>query len=347
MGARRFNERLAAYDYAVPKGLIAQQPAAPRDAARLLVFRKKNREVSYDTFKNLAAYLPKGAVLVCNDTKVVPARLIVRKETGGRVEILYVSTRRGLLQILSDRKLAVGGRVRLSPRISFKVSESDGRFYYLKPSFPLARLDQIFEKYGIAPIPPYINHPAASGRRLREQYQAIFAKKSGAIAAPTASLHFTKSLIRKLKTAGIPMRFITLHVGLGTFAPVTDEQLASGTLHTEAYWIDAGTARFLNQAKRQGRPIISVGTTVVRALESAAGTKHRLMKFRGNTALFIRPSYRFKFVDGIVTNFHVPRSSLLMLVSAFVSRNEILSLYRKAIRKKFRLFSFGDGMLLY
>ncbi|OGY89002.1 MAG: tRNA preQ1(34) S-adenosylmethionine ribosyltransferase-isomerase QueA [Candidatus Komeilibacteria bacterium RIFCSPLOWO2_01_FULL_52_15] len=339
--------RLQKYEYSFPPELIAQKPAVPRDAARLLVFKKKEKKIFHDIFKNLAAYLPLGAVLVCNDTKVLPARLIAYKSTGGKVEILYIATVRGLLQVLADRKIAAGSRLALTSRLFFDVAKSDGRFYYLRPLFPPGRLNGILERHGIAPIPPYIRHPEASGKKLREQYQAIFAKKSGAIAAPTASLHFTKRLVTKLGHGGFPIRFITLHVGLGTFAPLTASQLAAGKLHAEQYRIDPVIARFLNEAKKQGRPIIAVGTTVVRALESAADKSGRLKKLQGTADLFIREKYRFRFVDGIITNFHVPRSSLLMLVSSFTGRKQSIALYKTAIQKKYRLFSFGDGMLLY
>ncbi|MBI4090495.1 MAG: tRNA preQ1(34) S-adenosylmethionine ribosyltransferase-isomerase QueA, partial [Candidatus Komeilibacteria bacterium] len=342
--------------YSFPPELIAQTPASPRDAARLLVYRKRDKKVSYDTFKNLSAYLPPRAVLVFNETKVIPARLFVRKETGGPrkrgspgggwVEVLYVATKDGLLQVLSDRKLALRSKVRRTESISFTVTKSDGRFYYLKPSFPVSRLQTVLEKYGAAPVPPYIKHSRKASRRLREQYQTIFAKKIGSIAAPTASFHFTKRLMADLKKGGVGLAFVTLHVGLGTFAPVTDMQLKQGKLHSERYAIDAATARRLRAAKRAGMPIIAVGTTVVRALETAAA-RHPLRASSGETDLFIRPGYRFKFVDGMITNFHVPQSSLTMLVAAFISRKELLSLYRKAIKKKFRFFSFGDGMLLY
>lgn len=336
---------LSQYSYSFPPELIAQKPASPRDAAKLLVYRKKSKKVSYDTFKNLTAYLPKGAVLVFNETKVIPARLFVRKETGGWVEVLYIATKNGSLQVLADRKLALHSQVRLTSRLTFTVAKSDGRFYYLKPSFPLSRLQKVLEKHGAAPVPPYIKHSRKASMRLRKQYQTIFARKYGSVAAPTASLHFTKRLMADLKKHGFGIEFVTLHVGLGTFAPVTEGQIKTKKLHSESYSIDTATARRLNAAKRQGRPIVAVGTTVVRTLESAAA-RHSLRAGSGSTELFIRPGYRFKFVDGIITNFHVPRSSLLMLVSAFALRQEILGLYRRAIAKKFRLFSFGDGMLL-
>ena len=208
-------------------------------------------------------------------------------------------------------------------------------------------MNALFEKYGNAPIPPYIKHTPLSSAELKKQYQTVFAKNSGSIAAPTASLDFTKRLLEKLRKTGISTQFVTLHVGLGTFAPLTEENITQGKLHKERYAIDSKTAAFLNRAKKEGRPIIAVGTTAVRALETASDKKGKLAKLSGETDIFIREGYRFRFTDGIITNFHVPRSSLLMLVSAFVGRERLFELYRKAMKKKFSFFSFGDGMLLY
>jgi S-adenosylmethionine:tRNA ribosyltransferase-isomerase len=218
--------------------------------------------------------------------------------------------------------------------------------YIFKPSFPISRIIAILMRHGTTPIPPYIKHSPLSEKKLRTEYQTVFARVRGSVAAPTASLHMTPRLFRALKKAGHEVRYVTLHVGLGTFAPLTENQLATGKLHTEQYSIAAPTARALNAAKKAGRPIIAVGTTVARTLESAARGTARLTVPRGATDIFIRPGYAFSFVDGLITNFHVPRSSLMMLVAALVGREKILEIYRTAIQKKFRLFSFGDGMLI-
>jgi len=340
---RRLRER---YDYAVPPRAIAQAPASPRDSARLLVLHRSTGSISFDVFRNIGAYLPPRSVLVLNETKVLPARLVVRKETGGLARILYLGNDEKYVSALSDRALRIGSRVFVSPRRSFLVVGRQNETYTLSPSFPASNIESVLHRFGTVPFPPYIANTPLSGKRLRDAYQSVFARRSGSVAAPTASLHFTKRLLRTLERSGVSIRYVTLHVGLGTFLPVREEQLQSGKLHRERFSIDAKTASFLTAAKKSGRPIIAVGTTVTRALESAAKGGGRIVERSGETDLFIREGYRFSFVDGIVTNFHVPKSSLLMLVSAFAGRKRILSAYESAIRDGFRLFSFGDGMLL-
>jgi S-adenosylmethionine:tRNA ribosyltransferase-isomerase len=322
------------YNYDFPKELIAQKPVSPRDAARLLVYNREDESVHYDTFRNLTKYLPKNAVLVFNQTKVIPARFEVKKETGGTATLLYLTKVEDGWKVLSDRKLIVGSRVKIS-NYEFLISKQENQFYFLKGK----NLEKLLEKYGKAPTPPYIKRQGT-----RSEYQTIFAKKLGAVAAPTASLHFTKRLLGKLKARSYQLEFITLHVGMGTFAPLTEKQFTTGKLHEERYEITKATWARIVKAKKQGRPIIAVGTTALRALESGPGKK--------STQLFIRPGYKFGIVDGLITNFHVPRSSLMMLVSALVGlpaqagRKKLLDLYREAIDQKYRLFSFGDGMLV-
>ncbi len=340
------DKTLARYDYAFPARLIAQSPASPRDRSRLLAYDRRTGRTVFARFSDLPRLLPPGAVLVFNETKVWPARLILRKATGGRVVILYVATDGGLLKVMSDRRVPVGSQLRLSGRSSFRVCRHDGKYYFLKPSFPAAKIGRVLERHGLAPLPPYIKTSPLSERDRKEKYQTVFARRPGSVAAPTASLHFTRRLLARLRSRGVAVRFVTLHVGLGTFAPLTEENLRRGRLHTEKFAIDRRTAGFLNAAKRAGRPIVAVGTTVARTLESAAGRGGRLIRLAGDTDIFIRERYKFRFIDGLVTNFHVPRSSLMMLVAALVGREELLELYRRAIAKKFRLFSFGDGMLI-
>lgn len=336
---------LKKYDFVFPESLIAQAPAKPRDSARLLVYDRKKKTTSYDTFARIGDHLPPGSVLVFNQTKVIPARLGVRKETGGKVSLLYIG-HHGLITVMADRKLQVGTLLRLTDKLSFRVMRQDGKYYALRALFPLRDIFKVLETYGTTPIPPYIKHSPLKESMLRQEYQAVFAKMRGSVAAPTASLHFTKPLIARLRKQGIDVRYVTLHVGLGTFAPLTQEHLDRGRLHTEYFSISDPTAKALTRAKKEGRPIVAVGTTVARALESAASLHGTLTAKQGSTNLFVQEGYRWKFVDALVTNFHVPRSSLLMLVSAFVSRLKILQLYRTAIVRRFRLFSFGDGMLL-
>jgi S-adenosylmethionine:tRNA ribosyltransferase-isomerase len=340
---------LAQYDYQIPPELIAQKPASPRDSARLLIYSRKDGKIKFDRFSNLGKYLPKKSVLVFNQTKVVPARLKVTKETGGKAEILYISDDGKLIKAIAGRKLKPGTSVALmSGRTlvqQMKVVKKQGQFYFLQPNFAVAKIKSIMQKYGQTPLPPYIKNSPLTEKQKRKEYQSVFAKTGLSVAAPTASLHFTKKLISQLKKQGIEVKFVTLNVNLGTFAALKNENLKSGKLHLESYEIDKTTATDLNRAKREGKTIIAVGSTVVRTLESAA--KHRqLQKLQGSTDLFIYPPYKFSFVDSLITNFHVPKISLLMLVSAMTGRKKLLDIYQKAISKRFRFFSFGDGMLI-
>ncbi len=341
---------LKKYNYYLPPELIAQSPAKPRDNARLLIYNRRSKKIRFDRFSNLGKYLPNNTVLVFNHTKVWPARLITQKPTGGKVELLYISRDKNLIKVLTNRKLTpktllcfIHGREFKKPTL--RVVKKAGQFYFLKPSFSLSQLPDIIKKYGYTPLPPYIKNSPLTEKQKREQYQSIFAKIGLSVAAPTASLHFTKRLMNNLLKQRIGVKFVRLDVGLGTFAPLREDNLKTGKLHQEFYSIDRETATFLNFAKAQGRPIIAVGTTVARTLESAAADNH-LSKLTGNTDLFIREGYKFKFINGLITNFHVPKSSLLMMVSAFAGRKTILDLYQRAINCRLRFFSFGDGMLL-
>jgi len=338
-------QTIQAYDYAFPETLIAQNPASPRDSAKLLIYDRKNDEVAESTFAHIGEYLPKNAVLVFNQTKVFPARLKVTKPTGGEARILYIATEGDCIRVMSDRKLIVGTNVLIAKDLFLTVVSHDEKQYLLKPSFPIQQLAAVLERYGITPIPPYIKKTPLTESALRKRYQTVFAKHSGSVAAPTASLHFTDRLLKKLQRSGIDIRFVTLHVNIGTFAPLTQEHLDTGALHIEQYEIDKETAAFLNNAKKEGRPIIGVGTTVVRTLESAT-KKGELKNLSDNTSIFIQEGYRFTFIDGMITNFHVPQSSLLMLVAALIGKDKLFELYRLAIKHKFRFFSFGDGMLI-
>lgn len=339
---------LKLYDYKLPPKLIAQQPTLPQDKARLLVFNKINTKLGFSDFIHLPKYLPKNSVLVFNQTKVIPARIVVQKSSGGLARILYISQNNKLIKALSDRKLTVGEWVGIyrHPEKKFKVTKHWQNYYFLKPSFPLSNLRKVLDNYGQTPLPPYIKNSKLTEKQKRTQYQAVFAKQGKSIAAPTASLHFTKRLIKKLKVAGIKIEFVQLDVNLGTFAPLKQQNLQNGKLHSENYNIDTGTAKKLNYYKKSGKKIIAVGTTVARTLESASTNSGQIKKLRGNTALFIYPGYNFKFIDGLITNFHVPKSSLLMLVAALTGRKKLFYIYQRAIQKNFRFFSFGDGMLI-
>ncbi|MDP2932919.1 MAG: tRNA preQ1(34) S-adenosylmethionine ribosyltransferase-isomerase QueA [bacterium] len=340
-----FKTFLKSYDYKLPRELVALVPASPRDSARLLVYRRHSKKIEFATFRNLQTYLPKGAVLVFNETKVLPARFAVRKTTGGKIKLLYLNHHGGRVNVLCERRLEPGARLFVSERKFLTVLNKTGSVYSLTPSFSFTELKKILKVKGETPIPPYLRHTSLNNSQLRKVYQTVFAKSEGSAAAPTASLHFTKLLLKKLRVAGLSSQFVTLHVGLGTFAPLSEQAITTGKLHQEEYSISKNTAAFLNQAKKSGRPIVAVGTTVARTLESAC-VGGKLKKLKGATQLFIREGYRFKFCDGLITNFHVPKSSLLMLVAALVGRKKLLHIYRTAIKNNFRFFSFGDGMLI-
>ena len=349
-----------AYNFEFPESLIAQSPAHPRDSARLLVYDRKNTEVKLDTFKNLLKYLPPKAVIVFNETKVVPARFFAYKSTGGKVELLYTGKTAKAFDALANRSLNVGDVLTVSSAVSspgvrqekigngyqITVAKKLSKGYRFKASFAVPELFSILDRFGITPIPPYIKNNTLAEKKLRGEYQTVFAKTAGSSAAPTASLHFTAGLLSKLKKAGISTEYVTLHVGLGTFAPLTDKHIQTRKLHKEWYEISSATAKRLEDYKKQGRPIIAVGTTVVRTLESAATAAGKLRKLSGETEIFIYPPYTFKFVDSLITNFHVPKSSLMMLVASLIGPKKLLELYAMAVKKKFRLFSFGDGMLI-
>ncbi len=336
------------YNYHLPPELIAKRPASPRDSARLFVYDTTHDEISFDTFLHLDQYLPKDALLILNDAKVVPARAILRKETGGKVEILFLANEwrgEGPIPVLSDRKLTSGMKLYFDSRAHLEVARQEENIFYLLPHFPPDDLFALLNRKGITPIPKYIKQSGLSEKELRKKYQSVFAKHSSSVAAPTASLHFTDRVFQRLKTRGIQNTFITLDVGLGTFAPVSEENLSSGTLHTEFFSVPAATARMVYKQKRAGGPIVAVGTTAARTLESFAKGASS-----GPTNIFIRPPHEFHMTDILITNFHLPNTSLMMLVQAFLehkgAKRNLLYLYDAAIREKFRFYSFGDAMLV-
>jgi len=341
-----FEGILSGYDFTLPPELIAQAPASPRDSARLLVFDRKTGKRDWVIFSDIIRYLPKGSVLVLNKTKVIPARLHLRRDTGGIVAVLSLGIISDRVRVLSSRRLRLGEKLSLGESMSFIVRQAHGKEWLLEPSFPAEELQSILEQYGTMPLPPYIKHSPLSEDELKREYQTVFAKEAGSIAAPTASLHFTDALLRQIEESGITLAYLTLHVHLGTFAKLTEEQWKTGALHEETYEISNDTAATIRKAKAEGRPVIAVGTTVVRTLESAAQQTGSLLGSSGTTSLFIREGYRFHVVDGLLTNFHVPRSSLLMLVAALTGKEALMDLYREAIQKEMRFYSFGDAMLI-
>ncbi len=336
------------YNYNLPPGLIAQAPARPRDAARLLIYDTRRDLAQFDSFRNLAKYLPAKSFLVLNKTKVLPARIVLRKATGGAVKVLFLLNEpagKGEYKILADRKILIGDKLYFDNRHFAIVVEQQENIFFVRPNFSEKILFDFLRRDGQMPIPPYIKKTPLKEKALREQYQAIFAAKPGSVAAPTASLHFTDRVFDSLRQKGIRNFPLTLHVGLGTFAPVRPENFTAKKLHEEYFEIKPADARKMTALRQRGWQAVAVGTTAVRALESFSGR----LGFQ-KTNLFIMPGDEFQRTDALITNFHVPKSSLLLLVEAFLkfkkSKRSILDLYEIAKKEKFRFFSFGDAMLI-
>lgn len=345
------------YDYDLPKDLIGSSPKTKRDESRLFVFNTKTGEIIFDIFKNIDKYLPKDSVLVLNETKVVPARVNLIKNTKGRVETLFLidEWKKGDLVIkgIVDREVRVGDKLYLGDkRYFFEVIDQDKNTFSFRILFSFSKLMFLFEKYGKTPIPKYIKGIDLTENNLRKRYQSIFAKKASSVAAPTASLHFTKSVFNKIKKHNIKVEKIVLNVGLGTFKPISKENVKENKLHKESFNIPLSVARNILRYKVKNKNIITVGTTTLRALESwGIDLKYDLLQnLSGKTDIFIHPPFDFKITDCLITNFHLPNSSLMMLVEAFLqykkSPKHLIDLYKKAIEERFRFYSFGDAMLI-
>jgi len=353
---------LAYFNFELPEGLIGQEAIEPRDSCRLLAVHRKTQTLSHHSFRDLLTILDSNSVLVLNDTKVFPARLFGTKETGGKIEFLL------LKQLSLDTFGCIArGKLKNEQKIIFDADligvvrhcEERNRDAAIQVTFNFSGPDLLFklDEQGKTPLPPYI-HSTADEKALREEYQTVYAKEKGSAAAPTAGLHFTENILAELVARGVQIEKITLHVGLGTFKPVTADQIATQTLHSESFWLSAATASRLNEAKKAGKKIIAVGTTTCRVLESQSVESGTLMAGEGETKIFIQPGYKFKFVDGLLTNFHLPQTSLLMLVTALVSAPNspitfknfqdslIGKAYEEAIEEKYKFFSFGDAMLI-
>ena len=331
--------------YNWPEELIAQTPAEPRDSSRLLVYDRATGTTEHLIFRDIAEKLKDGDVLVVNNTKVLPARLFAHTENGGAVEVLLLKRMdRDCWEVLvrPGRKCLPGKRLVVSDELSLTVkgvTETGERiveFHYD------GVFEEILEKLGSMPLPPYIRTKLQD----KQRYQTVYAKFDGSAAAPTAGLHFTPALLEKIRAKGVRIAEVLLHVGLGTFRPVKEDVITDHKMHSEYYEISAEAAEIINSAKREGRRVIAVGTTSVRTLESVADENGFVKECKGNTEIFIYPPYKFKCVDSLVTNFHLPESTLIMLVAALTGREEILSLYNLAVEEKYRFFSFGDAMMV-
>ena len=334
------------FDYFLPEELIAQTPVYPRDSSRLLVYNRKEDTIEHKNFYDIKSYLKAGDVLVRNNTKVLPARLFGYTSHGGKVEVLLLK-RFDLTEwevLVKPGKKAKPGAVltisdELSVEVLSNVEESGGRrvkFHY----------DGVFEdiisRLGEMPLPPYIT------KKLEDQnrYQTVYAKEQGSAAAPTAGLHFTPELLKELTDMGVEIVDVLLHVGLGTFRPVKVDDVTNHHMHSEYFEVSSESAEIINRAKKEGRRIIAVGTTSVRTLESATNDNGEVIPQKADTSIFIYPGYKFKCVDALITNFHLPKSTLIMLVSALSNREKILDIYNTAVERRYRFFSFGDAMLI-
>ena len=336
------------FDYELPKELIAQTPLEKRDSSRLLVLNKNNGNIKHEHFNNIKNYLKKGDVLVLNNTKVIPARLIGEKEeTGAVIELLLLKDLgNDTWECLSKpaKRLKIGTIVSFGDGLlKAKVTEKfDEGITHVKLLYD-GILMEILDKLGTMPLPPYIHETLQDQGR----YQTVYAKLPGSAAAPTAGLHFTKELLKEIEEMGITVCYVTLHVGLGTFRPVEEENVLNHKMHSEYYQMNEETANILNNAKKEGRRIIAVGATSTRTLETIATNNNGTFKASsGDTNIFIYPGYEFKAIDCLITNFHLPKSTLVMLVSALAGRENILNAYKEAVNEKYRFFSFGDAMFI-
>ncbi|MFV0464932.1 MAG: tRNA preQ1(34) S-adenosylmethionine ribosyltransferase-isomerase QueA [Lachnospiraceae bacterium] len=338
---------LSDFYYDLPEELIAQDPLEDRSSSRLMVLGAKSGQIEHKHFKDITSFLRKGDCIVLNNTKVIPARLFgQRMDTGGAIELLLLRrTENDIWETLvkPGKKAKIGSKItfgdgRLTCEVINVLEEGNRliKFYYD------GIFEEILDELGQVPLPPYITHSLADKNR----YQTVYAKYEGSAAAPTAGLHFTAELLKKIREQGIEIVEITLHVGLGTFRPVKEKDILNHHMHSEFFQITRETAETVNRVKENGGRVIAVGTTSTRTMESAADSNGKLMEKSGWTDIFIYPGYEFKIIDGLITNFHLPESTLVMLVSALADRESVLSAYQVAVDEKYRFFSFGDAMLI-
>jgi S-adenosylmethionine:tRNA ribosyltransferase-isomerase len=339
--------RLEDFDYDLPEELIAQKPLEQRDMSRLLVYDRKTKSIDHRIFHDIVEYLETGDTLVINDTRVIPARLIgYREDTGGRIEFLLLKRLEAdKWEIIErpGRRAKIGtvfvfGNGELKARILEKTSQGGRIVEFMYDGI----FEEILDKLGQMPLPPYIKEKLDD----KERYQTVYAKNEGSAAAPTAGLHFTNELLQRIKDKGVNIVHITLHVGLGTFRPVKEDDITKHQMHSEYYQVSRQAADVINDTHKAGHRVFAVGTTCVRTLETVTDGQGITHAGDGWTDIFIYPGYRFKAIDALITNFHLPKSTLLMLISAFAGREEILRVYKEAVDQRYRFFSFGDAMLI-
>lgn len=335
----------SSYFYNLPEELIAQKPIEPRDNSRLLLFCRQTEEIQDKHFYDILDFLHKGDVLVVNNTRVLPARLFGYKETGAKIEIL-LQKRIDLTtwEVIARpfKRLKEGSEIHFSKNLSLTVLEKK-EYGECKVKFNFTgAFEERLDEVGQVPLPPYIHEKLKD----KERYQTVYSKVEGSSAAPTAGLHFTSQLLEKLKDKGVEIIEVLLHVGLGTFRPVKEEDILNHNMHSEYIEMTKENADKINKAKAEGRRVVAVGTTSVRVLESVATEEGRVKEYKGETNIFIYPSYKFKIVDALITNFHLPESTLIMLVSAFAGYDQTMKIYNHAVKERYRFFSFGDVMFI-
>lgn len=335
------------FNFILPEELIAQDPLEDRSSSRLLVLDKKTGAIKHEIFKNITNYLKRGDCLVINDTKVIPARLFgVKEETGAKIEVLLLKRKENdcwETLVKPGKKAKIGTKLQFGDGLLkgevVDILEEGNRLIQFKYE---GIFEEILDQLGQMPLPPYITHQLEDKNR----YQTVYAKHTGSAAAPTAGLHFTNDLLKQIEEMGINIARVTLHVGLGTFRPVKADNILDHHMHSEYYYVDEKAANLINETKKNGGRVISVGTTSTRTLESAANEDGTLEAKSGWTEIFIYPGYEFKIIDGLITNFHLPESTLIMLVSALAGREHVLAAYEEAVKQRYRFFSFGDAMLI-
>ena len=339
--------KLSEFNYELPEELIAQIPIKKRDESRLMILNRKEQTIEHKKFKDIIQYLKPGDVLVRNNTKVIPARLYGKKETGANVEFLLLNN---IGNDIWEAIVRPGNKLHVGTKVIFGDGILEANILEIMPGgtrkveFKYQGIfNEILDKIGLMPLPPYIHETL----KEKDRYQTVYAKYEGSAAAPTAGLHFTPELLQKIEEKGIEIANVTLHVGIGTFRPVKEEKIEEHKMHSEHFYIKQEDVDKINKAKQEGRRIIAVGTTSCRVLESIADEKTGMVKpIEDDTEIFIYPGYKFKCIDGLITNFHLPESTLLMLVSALAGKEYIMKAYKEAVKEKYRFFSFGDAMFI-
>ncbi len=339
--------KVSDFDYNLPEELIAQIPIEKRDESRLMILNREKQTIEHKKFADIIDYLNPGDCLVRNNTKVIPARIYGKKETGANVEFLLLNNIEGDIW---ESIVRPGNKLHVGTKVIFGDGLLNAEILEIMPGgtrkvkFEYKGIfNEILDKIGLMPLPPYIHEELKD----KDRYQTVYAKYAGSAAAPTAGLHFTEELLKKIEEKGIKIANVTLHVGIGTFRPVKEAEVEKHEMHTEHFYIKAEDANKINEAKKNGKRVIAVGTTSCRVLETIADEKGFVKEQEGDTKIFIYPGYKFKILDGLITNFHLPKSTLLMLVSALAGKEYILRAYNEAVKEKYRFFSFGDAMFIY